>query len=188
MPMTTAACKTKAPVPESNCGYVHVYTGDGKGKTTAALGLALRAAGSGLRVAIAAFMKNGASGEYTMLGQLDKQIRVEDYGSGCFVHGRPAIGELNRARHGVRCIERLVGSRQFDLVILDEANMAVACGLLKVETLLDLIRCKPAELELVITGRYAHPDVIAAADLVTEMREVKHYYRKGVLARPGIDM
>lgn len=186
--MTQSACRIKAPAPGSNRGYVHVYTGDGKGKTTAALGLALRAAGSGLRVAITAFMKNGAGGEYTMLGQLDKQIRVEEYGSGCFVHGKPATGELNRARQGVRSVERLVESRQFDLVILDEANMAVACGLLKLETLLDLIRCKPTELELVITGRYAHPDVIAAADLVTEMREVKHYYRKGVLARPGIDM
>ncbi|BBO74165.1 cob(I)yrinic acid a,c-diamide adenosyltransferase [Desulfosarcina widdelii] len=153
--MTQSACRIKAPAPGSNRGYVHVYTGDGKGKTTAALGLALRAAGSGLRVAITAFMKNGAGGEYTMLGQLDKQIRVEEYGSGCFVHGKPATGELNRARQGVRSVERLVESRQFDLVI---------------------------------TGRYAHPDVIAAADLVTEMREVKHYYRKGVLARPGIDM
>ncbi|WP_319407344.1 cob(I)yrinic acid a,c-diamide adenosyltransferase [uncultured Desulfosarcina sp.] len=169
-------------------GYVHVYTGNGKGKTTAALGLALRAAGSGLQVAIATFMKNGTGGEFGMLEQLKARIQVHDYGSGCFIHGRPAGRETILAQRGCRSIEWLMKSRQFDLMILDEANMAVACGLLNVETLLDLIRSKPAELELVITGRCAHPDVIAAADLVTEMKEVKHYYRKGIQARPGIDL
>jgi cob(I)alamin adenosyltransferase len=165
-----------------------VYTGDGKGKTTAALGLALRAAGSGLQVAVAVFMKNRDSGEFEMLDRLNAGIRVHYYGSGCFIHGEPAVRETIRAQRGYRSIAQLVNSRQFDLMILDEANMAVACGLLNVASLLDLIRSKPSELELVITGRYAHPDVIAAADLVTEMKEVKHYYRKGVQARPGIDM
>ena len=178
----------EAHVPRLDQGYVHVYTGDGKGKTTAALGLALRAAGSGLHVALATFMKNGDSAEYDMLNQLNAGIRIYDYGSGCFIHGKPASRETIRAQRGYQSLKRVMDSRDFDLLILDEANMAVACKLLPVESLLDLIHSKPVELELVITGRYAHPEVIAAADLVTEMREVKHYYRKGVQARPGIDM
>lgn len=123
-----------------------------------------------------------------MLQRLSAGIQVHDYGSGCFIHGQPASRETIRARRGCRAIKAMMTSRQFDLMILDEANMAVACGLLSVDLLLDLIHSKPAGLELVIAGRYAHPDVIAAADLVTEMIEVKHYYRRGVQARPGIDM
>jgi cob(I)alamin adenosyltransferase len=188
MPSGSAATRIGVQTHQLDRGYVHVYTGDGKGKTTAALGLALRAAGAGLRVTVAAFMKNGDSAEFGMLERLQAGIQVHDYGSGCFICGQPASRETMRAQRGCRAIQGMMSSRQFDLMILDEANMAVACGLLSADALLDLIRAKPAELELVITGRYAHPDVIAAADLVTEMREVKHYYRQGVQARPGIDM
>lgn len=145
-------------------------------------------AGSGLRVVVSVFMKNGTGSEFGMLEHLDAGFQIHDYGSGCFIQGKPADRETIRAQRGYRSIERLMNSRQFDLMILDEANMAVACGLLTVESLLDLIGSKPVELELVITGRYAHPEVIAVADLVTEMKEVKHYYRQGVQARPGIDM
>ena len=186
--MRETAWKLEAHVPRLDRGYVHVYTGDGKGKTTAALGLALRAAGSGLRVAVAAFMKNAESGEFALLKQLNAGIQVYEYGSGCFVHGKPARPETIRAQRGCQAISKVMNSREFDLLILDEANMAVACRLLPVESLLDLIHCKPAELELVVTGRYAHPKIVAAADLVTEMKEVKHYYREGIQARPGIDM
>lgn len=119
-------------VPQLDRGYVHVYTGDGKGKTTAAMGLAMRAAGSGLRAAIAAFMKNGDRGEFGMLEHLNAGFQVYYYGSGCFIHGKPASRETIRAQRGYDSIEQLMNRRQFDLMILDEANIAVACGLLTV--------------------------------------------------------
>ena len=169
-------------------GFVHVYTGDGKGKTSAAVGLAIRALGSGLRVAVAQFMKTADSGECRILEKLDGHIHLAHFGSGCFIRGIPEDKDILRARQGYRAIQQMIDSRRFDLVILDEVNMAVCCGLLTVDSLLEVIRCKPIELELVITGRYAHPRIIEAADLVTEMVEVKHYYRQGVQARPGIDM
>lgn len=169
-------------------GYVHVYTGDGKGKTTAAMGLALRALGSGLKVAIIQFMKNGGSGEFRALGQFNGHIRVDHFGSDCFIHGEPGKKEVVRAQRGYCAIQKMMDGRRFDLIILDEANMAIWCGLLTVDALLDLIRSKPTKLELIITGRHAHPRIIEAADLVTEMVEVKHYYRKGVQARHGIEM
>ncbi len=174
--------------PRLHRGYVHVYTGDGKGKTTAAIGLALRAAGTGLHTAIVAFMKNGDGGEFSLLKRFSDRIRIAYHGSGCLIHGIPVKNEVIRAQRGVTAIQQLINCRQYDLIILDEANMAAACRLITVDDLLALIRSKPPELELVLTGRYAHPDVIAAADLVTEMQEVKHYYREGVQARPGIDM
>ena len=186
--MTEPAIRLNDHGPQLNRGYVHVYTGDGKGKTTAALGLAIRAVGSGLRVAVALFMKNRDSGEFRILERLGAGIRVHDYGSGCFIQGPPDIAETLRAQTGYRSLKRMMAEGGSDLMILDEANMAVACGLLPAASLMDLIHSKPAELELVITGRYAHPEVIAAADLVTEMKEVKHYYHTGVRARPGIDM
>lgn len=175
-------------IPLLERGYVHVYTGDGKGKTTAALGLALRAVGSGLRVAIVAFMKSGEGGEFETLGQLNGLVHVAHFGTGCFIHSKPDSKELSIAQHGCKAIAQLMESRRFDLMILDEANMAVSCGLLTVDALQELIHSKPDQLELVITGRYAHPRIIEAADLVTEMVEIKHYYQHGVLARPGIDM
>lgn len=169
-------------------GFVHVYTGDGKGKTSAAMGMAIRALGSGLRVAVVQFMKTSDSGECRILERLDGRIHLAHFGSGCFIHGIPEDKDILMARQGYGAIQQMIDSRRFDLVILDEANMAVCCGLLTVDALLDLIRSKPIDLELVITGRYAHPRIIEAADLVTEMVEVKHYYRQGIQARPGIDM
>ncbi|BBO67614.1 cob(I)alamin adenosyltransferase/cobinamide ATP-dependent adenosyltransferase [Desulfosarcina alkanivorans] len=186
--MTAPARQTTDTEPGLDRGFVHVYTGDGKGKTSAAVGLAIRALGSGLRVAVAQFMKTPDSGECRILENLDGRIHLAHFGSGCFIHGVPENQDILRARQGYRAIRQMIDRRRFDLVILDEANMAVCCGLLTVDALLDLIRSKPVDLELVITGRCAHPRIIEAADLVTEMVEVKHYYRQGVKARPGIDM
>ncbi len=168
-------------------GYVQVYTGNGKGKTTAAFGLALRAAGAGLRIYIAQFMKMGDYSELKALARFQELITIEQFGTGRFVRGRPAPEEIGAARAGLTAVTHAVNSGQYDMVIVEEGNVAVSCGLLTVDNLLDLITTKPEALELVITGRSADARIIEAADLVTEMREVKHYYQKGVAARVGIE-
>jgi cob(I)alamin adenosyltransferase len=167
-------------------GYIQVYTGDGKGKTTAALGLALRAAGAGLRVCIIQFMKSGGSGEIEALGKLSGSIAVRSYGGG-FVMEEPGEEDYRFAREGMEDAESTVSSGEYDVVVLDEANVAVDAGLVPLSRLLGLMSGKPEGVELVITGRNAHPHVIGMADLVTEMREIKHYYHTGVSARKGIE-
>ncbi|MGI5818973.1 MAG: cob(I)yrinic acid a,c-diamide adenosyltransferase [Armatimonadota bacterium] len=167
-------------------GYVQVYTGDGKGKTTAAFGLALRAAGAGLRVFIAQFVKGM---EYSELHALKRhpEIEVRRYGRDCFIDREPEPEDLEAARKGLAEARDELASGGWDVVILDEANIATHFGLFPVEELLALIAEKPEGVELVITGRRADPRVIEAADLVTEMREVKHYYARGVPCRKGIE-
>ncbi len=168
-------------------GYVHVYTGEGKGKTTAALGLALRAAGAGWKVFIAQFVKGMAYSELDALERFSDLIIVRQYGRGCFIRQDPEDADIEAAELGLAECAEALASGDYSVVILDEANVAVALRLFSVEQLIELINFKPVEVELVITGRYAHPRVINRADLVTEMREVKHYYRQGVLARTGIE-
>jgi cob(I)alamin adenosyltransferase len=168
-------------------GYVQVYTGNGKGKTTAALGLALRAAGAGLRVFIAQFIKKKKCSEHRILEQLQEHITVRQYGKGLILRRAITGADISAAQEGLREIEGIIGSKEFDMVILDEANVAVHCGLIGADDLLALISNKPANLELVITGRYADERVIRKADLVTEMKEIKHYSKKGVKARVGIE-
>ncbi len=168
-------------------GYVQVYTGDGKGKTTAALGLALRAAGAGLKVYIAQFVKGMEYSEHDSLARLSDNITVKQYGRGCFIQGTPEEKDMRAAQEGLREVKAVMCSGKYHMIILDEANIATSFGLFPVEDLLDLIRAKPAGVELVITGRRADARVMEQADLVTEMKEVKHYYRKGVQARVGIE-
>jgi cob(I)alamin adenosyltransferase len=168
-------------------GYVQVYTGNGKGKTTAALGLALRAAGAGLRVFIAQFIKKKRCSEHKMLEQLQEQITIRQYGKGLILRRAITGADIAAAQEGLREINQIIESKEFDVIILDEANVAVHCGLISADDLLDLISKKPVNLELVITGRYADERVIRKADLVTEMKEIKHYSRKGVKARVGIE-
>ena len=169
-------------------GYVHVYTGNGKGKTTAAIGLAIRAAGAGLRVFFAQFIKGLAYSEIEALGRFADRITVEQFGRGCFIHGEPEAADLQVAGNGLERIADVVHGGQYDLVVLDEAVVAVQCRLFPVERLLELIDDKPEHVELVFTGRYAGPALLERADLVTEMREVKHYYNRGVESRRGIEM
>lgn len=169
-------------------GYIQVYTGDGKGKTTAALGLALRAAGAGLRVCIIMFMKGAGSSENTVLKRLTDLITVRHYGRPVFVEGIPEDEDRLLARVGLEDAGRAVNSGEYDMVILDEANMAVYFGLFPVSALLELMDGKPENVELVITGRKADQQVIERADIVTEMCEIKHYYLKGVPARKGIEL
>lgn len=167
-------------------GYVQVYTGNGKGKTTASLGLAIRAAGAGLRVFIIQFMKQGVYSEINALKKLDN-IFVEQYGMGQFVKGKPSDAERAKCRQGYERLCQIIEAGKHDLVIADEANIACFCGLLSEEDLLHLIDIKPDHIELVITGRGAPASIMDRADLVTEMTEIKHYYQQGVVARLGIE-
>ncbi len=168
--------------------YVQVYTGNGKGKTTAAFGLALRAAGAGFKVYIGQFMKGKKPySEHQVLAKLSDAITVEQYGRGCLIRGTPEPKDVQAAQKGLQVAREVMLSGKYQVIILDEANVAVHLNLISAEDLLDLIRAKPEEVELVITGRYADPKIVEAADLVTEMREVKHYYQKGVRARKGIE-
>ncbi len=168
-------------------GYVHVYTGDGKGKTTAAIGLAVRAAGAGLKVYIAQFIKMGDYSEIKALKRFSDLITIEQYGLGRFLDSEPSQRDIAVARKGMEMVKNVMASGKVDLVILEEANVAVNFGLFPVQTLVKLIVEKPENIELVITGRGASPRVIKVADLVTEMKMVKHYYEKGIQARVGIE-
>ena len=168
-------------------GYVQVYTGEGKGKTTAALGLAVRAAGAGLQVFIAQFIKSGETSEINALARFADQIRVEQFGAGGFIRGRPRPADIQAAERGLQRVGEIFRAGKHDIVILEEANVAAALGLFSEKTLLVLVAHRPAHVEVVITGRNAGPETIAAADLVTEMKAVKHYHRQGVAARVGIE-
>ncbi len=168
-------------------GYVQVYTGDGKGKTTAALGLALRAAGADWRVFFAQFVKGMAYSELAALESLARRITVRQFGRTCFVGREPKQVDLDCAEQGFMECREAVESADYRLVVLDEISVAVAFALVSLDDLLQLIDRKPRGVELVITGRWAHRRVIQRADLVTEMQEVKHYYQQGVLARVGVE-
>jgi cob(I)alamin adenosyltransferase len=166
-------------------GYVHVYTGDGKGKTTAALGLLIRALGAGLSVCLIQFIKSMEYHELSRLRDLD--VPVSQFGRGCFITGEPTAEDRRLAREGVARARELFARGDLDLLVLDEINVAVALGLLSADEVVELVRDKPAGLELVCTGRGAPAALIEAADLVTEMRNVKHYYEAGIQARDGIE-
>ena len=168
-------------------GYVQVYTGDGKGKTTAALGLALRAAGAGMRVFIAQFAKGMRSSELASLARLAPLVEARQYGTGRFITDVPSPGDTAAAREGLAAARVAIESGAWDMIILDEANIATWFGLFSVEELLALIDLAGGRMEIVITGRRADPRVIERADLVTEMREVRHYHARGVPARTGIE-
>ncbi|MBN2569247.1 MAG: cob(I)yrinic acid a,c-diamide adenosyltransferase [Deltaproteobacteria bacterium] len=168
-------------------GYVQVYTGDGKGKTTAALGLALRASGAGLRVYIAQFVKGMDYSELAAMEKLSGSVTIKQYGRDCFIYKDPEKEDIEAAQNGLREVREIMSSGEYQVIILDEANIATYYNLFSVDDLLDFIKAKPENVELVITGRKADPRIIEEADLVTEMKEVKHYYEKGVQAREGIE-
>jgi cob(I)alamin adenosyltransferase len=168
-------------------GYVQVYTGDGKGKTTAALGLAVRAAGAGMRVFIAQFAKGMRSSELVALARFAPLVEARQYGTGRFITDAPSPGDAAAAREGLADARAAIESGAWDMIILDEANIATWFGLFSVEELLALIDLAGGRMEIVITGRRADPRVIERADLVTEMREIRHYHTRGVQARTGIE-
>jgi cob(I)alamin adenosyltransferase len=166
---------------------VQVYTGEGKGKTTAALGLALRACGSGLKVFLVQFAKGRPSGELAALARFSDLVTVRQYGREGFIVGEPKPEDRDLARAGWREARRVAGGGGHDLLILDEIGIALHYGLVDTAEVLALVRDKPAGLELVLTGRRMPDEILQAADLVTEMREVKHYHARGVPARKGIE-
>ena len=168
-------------------GLIQIYTGNGKGKTTAALGLALRAAGAGLKVYIGQFIKSGIYNEIRALRKLKSHITIEQYGRGCLIKGRPKRKDIELAKKGLAKIKKILSRRAYDVVILDEINIALHLKLLDLKDVTDIIKSKLKNIELVFTGRYAHPKIIKSADMVTEMKEIKHYFKKGIKARRGIE-
>jgi cob(I)alamin adenosyltransferase len=168
-------------------GYVQVYTGDGKGKTTAALGLALRASGHGMRTYIGQFMKGQIYGELDALRD-HPCITIEQYGDvRCIRREEATPDHVAQAQRGLERAREAMLSGEYDIVVLDEVNVTIWFGLLTVEEVLALLDEKPEHVEVILTGRRAPQELIERADLVTEMREIKHYYQQGVLAREGIE-
>ncbi len=170
-------------------GYIQVYTGNGKGKTTAALGLALRAAGHGLNTWILQFMKGWIDyGELEGVRMLAPHVEIRQAGRDTFVDRRnPDPEDVRLAREGWELAKQTILGGKPDIVVLDEINCAIDFGLLPVGEVLETLRRKPHGMELVLTGRGAPPEIIEIADLVTEMKDVKHYYASGVDARVGIE-
>lgn len=170
-------------------GQVQVYTGNGKGKTTAALGLALRAVGRGLKVCMVQFIKGGGTyGEHLAALKLAPLLTIHQTGrDGWIFKDRLDPEDIRIAQQALALARSALTEGRYDLVILDEINGAAWFGLIPVADILQLIEARPAGVELVLTGRSADPQVIEAADLVTEMGEVKHYYQQGVPARVGIE-
>lgn len=190
-------------------GYVQVYTGNGKGKSTAAIGLAIRALGAGKRVMILQFMKAQAYSEHKILPEISENLTVETVGKPFFIikegsmpedelvkwrdqavifpPGQPPQEYLKIVAQGIAKAQEVIMDGKYDVVILDEINVALHFGLVTWQQVKALIEQKAEGVELVLTGRGAPPELIARADLVTEMREIKHYYTQGIQARKGID-
>jgi cob(I)alamin adenosyltransferase len=170
-------------------GYIHVYTGNGKGKTSAALGLALRAAGHGLKTYFGQFLKGQDYGELSAIQKLSPLITIEQFGRKGFIHvtENPDAEDIERARQGLRKCTKMMMSRKYQIIVLDEINVAVHFNLFAEKDILDFLDKKPEEMEVILTGRYAPESLIKRADLVTEMKEIKHYYKRGVQARQGIE-
>lgn len=167
--------------------YIHVYTGNGKGKTTAAFGLALRTVGAGMKVFIGQFVKGKAYNENLAVGRYLKNVTVKQYGLGYFIVDTPTDNDIKAAGKGLDEMRKIIEAGKHDLVIMDEINIALYYQLIDVNQLIEIMKNKPNHVELVLTGRYAPQQIIDMADLVTEMKEVKHYYQDGVQAREGID-
>lgn len=172
-----------------NKGMIQVYTGNGKGKTTAAIGQAVRAAGNGMHTFFAMFMKNYKYSEVISLEKLSEFIEVKQYANDEFVLKKelPSKTVKEEVSNGLsECVDKM-NSGKFDIVVLDEALVSIYFQLIETEDLIEIIKQKPANVELILTGRYCPQEIIDLADLVTEMKEVKHYYQKGILARKGFE-
>ena len=171
-------------------GYIQVYTGDGKGKTTAALGLAFRAIGHNLRVFMIQFMKGCIEyGELETAKRLTPYVTIVQSGRETFVNrDNPDPEDVKLAQKGLTLARNVMEEEQADILILDEINVAVDYKLVRLEDVVQLMEQKPPRMELIMTGRYAHPEIVKRAHLVTEMVEIKHYYSLlGVDAREGIE-
>ncbi len=167
-------------------GYVQVYTGNGKGKTTASLGISMRAIAAGKKVFIAQFVKGMHYSELGLVEKIDN-LSLKQYGRGCFIKNKPCDEDVQAARAGLEEIKEILKSGEYDMVVLDEANIALFYNLFTFDELWSAVENRAPHVEVIITGRYAPEELIEKADLVTEMREIKHYYQKGVEARVGIE-
>lgn len=167
-------------------GYIHIYTGNGKGKTTAAFGLAVRALCSGKSVYIGQFVKSMEYNE-TKIASLFPKLKIEQLGRGCFITQKPQQEDIDIAQKSLESCAMKLASGEYDVIILDELTIALYFKLLNIKDVITAINNKSAKVEVVITGRYAPSELINLADLVTEMKEIKHYYTQGVLSRDGID-
>jgi len=170
-------------------GIVMVYTGNGKGKTTAALGMALRASGHGQKIKMIQFMKGSQNyGEIKAAKKYIPNFEIEQFGLDKFVSkNNPAQEDIELAQKGLEKARKTIISDEYDLIILDEINVAVDYNLIKEEDVIKLIQSKPLRLNLVLTGRYASEKIMELADMVSEVREIKHHYKKGIEAKPGIE-
>jgi len=171
-------------------GLVMVYTGDGKGKTTAALGLALRQIGWGKRVLFIQFMKGKGNvyGERAAAEKFLPLLEIEQHGRDEFVNlSNPAQIDIDLAHRALERAKEAFGSGKYNMIVLDEVNVALSCGLVSVAEVLDLLAQKPEEVDLVLTGRYCPDRILEHADMVSEVKEIKHHYTKGIPARKGIE-
>lgn len=169
-------------------GLIEVYTGNGKGKSTAAFGLALRASGRGLKSIIIQFMKQGTSyGEHFAIEKI-KNIEIVSFGTPKFVNFKnPSKEDIDLAKEALEFSKKAINSIKYDIVILDEINIALHFKLIELEKVIDMLKNKPESVEVILTGRSAPNELIEIADLVSEIIEVKHPYQKGFGAREGIE-
>jgi cob(I)alamin adenosyltransferase len=169
-------------------GLVQVYTGDGKGKTSAAFGLALRAIGRGFRVYVIQFIKGGFDYGELYVTKYLPNLTLKAFGQGKFItETPPSRKDVELAKEAFALAKEVVESGEYDFVVLDEVNVAVHLGLIDVKDVVSLVKSKPAHVELVLTGRYAPREIVDLADLVTEMREIRHPYHKGMKPRKGVE-
>jgi len=170
-------------------GLVQIYTGDGKGKTTAAMGLAVRALAAGLRVLFCQFMKGSESGEFRLIKKLSNNIDTFLCGLNRFCTNKenPAEDQIKAAKLGLEISKKAILAGKYDIVILDEINVALYFNLIKLDDILEIIKNKPSSVEIILTGRNAPPELYEFADLVSEIKEIKHYFQKGINARKGIE-
>ena len=169
-------------------GMIHVYTGDGKGKTTSSLGLGLRAAGHGFKVYMIQFMKGQINYGELESTKLIPNFEIRQFGRPDFVDkNNPEEIDIQLAKEGLAHAKKIISAGDIDMLILDEVNVAVEWGLFSYREIIDIIKNKPKNMELVLTGRHAPREFIELADTVTEMKEIKHPYMEGITARKGIE-
>ena len=167
-------------------GYIQIYTGNGKGKTTCALGLSLRAVCNGYSVFFGQFLKGQ---DYSELKTVDllSNFTIRQYGASHFIFDNPSDEDIKMAKDGLLDIKNEMLTKKYDIVVMDEVNIAVHKYLITVNDVIDVLKARPKNTEVILTGRYAHEKLIEIADLVTEMKEIKHYYTQGVMSRAGIE-
>lgn len=171
-------------------GYIQVYTGNGKGKTTAAIGLAIRAAGRDQRTYVAQFMKKGEYGEILLINKYLKDfIVIEQFGLFTFHHKGDVVSEKekNAALKGIDAVKNAIKSEKYNIIILDEVNVLLHFKIIGINHILEIIKKKPKNIELILTGRYAPDEILKRANLITEMKKIKHYFDSGIKARTGIE-